>query len=420
MRFGIFSYNFHPEPTGIPAYNTGMARWLAGHGWEVVMHTGIPHYPWWRIHPDYAGRDFHRGRANEVLDGVEVRRVPHYIPSMPVTGGKRIRLDASWILSTCLDCLRIRKRPDAIVMIAPPFLGGLLGVLLGVLWRCPVLYHVQDLQIDAALDLGMLPPRLGRVMLWCERLVLRHADQVTTISEAMRRRLEAKTRLPRPVALFPNWTDTTAIRPHQGANAYREQLGLGDDDVLVLYSGNLGRKQGLEFLLDAFAKLPADPKLHFLIAGDGAERQALEARARELGLIPRLRFMSLAPAERLSEFLGAGDVHCIPQRRAAADLVLPSKLTNILAAGRAFVATAEAHTDLGQVVAASGGGLLCAPEDATALAGQLGSLIADGAQRRRLGERGRAYAVEHLGIDRILMEYAQLVEKLVQERCGRP
>jgi colanic acid biosynthesis glycosyl transferase WcaI len=419
MKLRIFSYNFHPEPTGIPAYNTAMARWLAAHGWQVVMHTGIPHYPWWKIHPDYADRDFRMGRANERLHGVEVRRVPHYVPAPPVTGRKRIMLDATWILATMRDCLRVRARPDAVMMIAPPFLGGLLGVALGICWRCPVIYHVQDLQIDAALDLGMIPRRLGQFMLVIERLVLRRVDQVTAISEAMRRRLIAKAPMRRPVALFPNWTDIDEIRPQTGTNAYRDELGLGPSDVLVVYSGNLGRKQGLDVLLDAFALMPADQRVHFLIAGDGAERAGLVARARDLGLLPRLRFASLVPAERLSEFLGAGDVHCIPQRRAAADLVLPSKLTNILAAGRAFVATAASQTDLGRTVLASQAGLLCAPEDAPALAAQLTRLIHDEDLRRRLGAAGRHFAVRHLAIDRILGRFQRQVADLVHASACR-
>jgi colanic acid biosynthesis glycosyl transferase WcaI len=419
MRLGIFSYNFHPEPTGIPAYNTAMARWFVKQGWKIVMHTGIPHYPWWQVHPDYAKRNFRHGRAHEHFDGIEVRRVHHYVPTTPVTGRKRMQLDATWILSTLWDCLSVRHRPDAIIMIAPPFFGGLLGILLKYFWRCPVFYHVQDLQIDAALDLGMIRPSIGKMMLWVELLILRRVDQVTTISDAMRRRLTVKTSLKRPVVLFPNWTDTGAICPLQGPNRFREELGLGANDVLVVYSGNLGRKQALDVLLEAFSQMSPDPHVWFLIAGDGAEREALVILARQLGLMPRLRVMSLVPVDRLSEFLAAGDVHCIPQRRAAADLVLPSKLSNILAAGRAFVATADVHTDLGKVVTRSQAGLLCPPENAAALAAQLSRLVLDADLRQRLGTAGRTYAIQNLAIDQILGRFQRLVMARVRSSMSR-
>lgn len=404
MRLAIFSYNYHPEPTGIAVYTTGMARWLTAHGWDVVMHTGIPHYPWWRPHPAYADG---RGRV-ERIDGVEVRRVRHYIPTPPVSGLKRILLDASWLWSTFWDALRCRRRPDVLVLIAPPFLSALLGLVLGLIWRRPVIYHVQDLQVDAAVDLQMLPARLGRWLLWIERLLLRTMDRVTTISPAMKRRIEAKTRLRQPVALFPNWTDTSTIRPHRGPNRFRERWRIPPGETVVLYSGNLGTKQGLDVLLRAFAHLGPRDGLHFVIAGEGPERAGLERLAAQLGIGARVRFIPLAPVEDLAEFLSAADLHCVPQRRAAADLVLPSKLTNILAVGRPLVATAAADTDLARAVVAAGAGLVVPPEEPVALAEAILALCQDPARRAAMGEQARRYAERELSADAILGAFTRL------------
>jgi colanic acid biosynthesis glycosyl transferase WcaI len=419
MRLSIFSYNFAPEPTGIPAYNTSLAHWLVDKlRWEVVVHTGIPHYPWWRPHPDYAGKDFRRGRANEDMGGIEVRRVRHYVPTAPVTGAKRMLLDATWIWSTLWDSIRVRRRPDAILLVSPPFLGALLGIVLRAWWRVPVVYHVQDLQIDAALDLGMIPGWMARLLLRLERVLLRHVDLVTTISEAMRRRLAAKAETRRPIALVPNWADTEAMRPHQGDNAYRREWGFAADELVVLYSGNLGKKQGLEVLIEAFAQLPRQG-LRFVIAGEGPERHALEELARGCGLDARIRFVSLAPPERLAELLSAADIHCIPQRRAAADLVLPSKLLNIMAVARPVVATADPDTDLARTIDEAACGLVVEPEDAALLAGAIARLAASAELRQRCGEAARRHVVEHLGIDRILSGLCVRLGELRQERASR-
>ncbi|MFW5753026.1 MAG: N-6 DNA methylase, partial [Planctomycetota bacterium] len=169
-RFLLCSYNYEPEPTGIGAYTTTMARYLhLAHGWDVQVFTGIPHYPWWHVHPDYASRDFRRGRADETLGGVTVHRLPHFVPDGPPGGLARIRLDLSWLIALALRLARERRRPDYCFFVAPPFLAGVLARALARWWRVPVQYHVQDLQVDAAADLGMLPRPLCAAMLAIER-----------------------------------------------------------------------------------------------------------------------------------------------------------------------------------------------------------------------------------------------------------
>jgi colanic acid biosynthesis glycosyl transferase WcaI len=412
MRLSLYSYNYAPEPTGIPYYNTEMCAWLARHlGWAVTAHTGVPHYPWWQVPEAYAERDYRGGRGDEVIDAVKVERVWHYVPTAPVGGLKRMRLDASWLWRTFLRSLGARRRPHAIVLIAPPFLSAALGVWLQLRFKAPVIYHVQDLQIDAAIELGMLPPWLSGTLLWLERRLLARMDLVTTVSHGMRRRLLEKLPAKRRVRMFPNWADLSSIRPHAGANRFRREWGIDEDQVVVLYSGNLGRKQGVEVLLAAVARMRQPVWL--MIAGEGAERAEIERTARDLGL-PRVRFLPLAPRELLAEFLSAADLHCIPQRRAAAGLVMPSKLLNIMAVARAVVVTADPGTDLAMVVQAAGCGEVVEPESPEALAAALAVLSGDRHRRAAQGANGRRYVERHLGIDAVVGGFAQRLEKLVK------
>jgi colanic acid biosynthesis glycosyl transferase WcaI len=411
FRFALLSHNYHPEPTGIPAFNTAMAEWLvANQGWEVTVFTGIPHYPWWKVPAEYQVRDYRQGRGDEVIHGVSVRRVRHFVPTPPPTGLGRMRLDASWLLRTAWRILNDPHGHDVVMVVAPPFLSGFLGLLARWKWNCPVVYHVQDLQVDAARELGMLPRRLLPLLGWLERVQLRHVDLVTTISHGMLRRIKAKTRTRIPPELVPNWADCANMVPSTGTNGYRSEWGVGPDTIVVAYSGNLGRKQGLEHLISAFAHLRELANVLFVIAGEGAERAALEKMAADQKA--PVRFLGLAPVERLSEFITAADIHCVPQLRAAAGLVMPSKLMNLLALARPVVVTADPGTDLAIAVTEGNCGLVVPPEDPPSLATALRTLIRDPLRCAQMGRNGREYAMRTFDISSILGLFSQRIRTL--------
>ena len=126
-----------------------------------------------------------------------------------------------------------------------------------------------------------------------------------------------------------------------------------------------------------------------------------------------LRFLPVQPLEKLPEMLASGDIHLVAQRREAADLVMPSKLTNILAAGRPCVATTEPGTALADVVQGHETGLVVPPENPVALAEAITVLAADAALRTRFGSNARAYAEKHLDRDVILSRFEQQLNDLV-------
>jgi colanic acid biosynthesis glycosyl transferase WcaI len=221
-------------------------------------------------------------------------------------------------------------------------------------------------------------------------------------------RAQAKGVDPARLVSFPNWVDISAIQPLAGPSPYRAELGIAPDAVVALYSGNMGGKQGLEVLADAARLLQDAPQVQFVLCGNGAGRADLVARCQGLA---NVRFLDLQPMERLGDLLGLADVHLLPQRADAADLVMPSKLTGMLASGRAVVATAHPDTELGRVVAQHCG-LVVPPEDAAALAGAIRTLAAHPAERTRMGLAGRMYAEKELSRDTILARFeSHLLDK---------
>ena len=278
----------------------------------------------------------------------------------------------------------------------------------------PLIFHVQDLQLDAARELAIIrQPVLFALLERLERFLFTRAQAVTTISRAMAARIRDKGTPPERLHLLPNWADLEDITPGSRRNALRRELGL-NAEIMVLYAGNMGEKQGLEVILDAAAITRYNQTIRYVLVGEGAARQRLMDRAQRLAL-ETVSFWPLQARDRFPLLLNAADIHLVVQKGQASDLVMPSKLGNILAAGRPFIATARPETELGRVTTESQAGLLTPPEDAGALAQAIVHLAQDESARRKMGRKARQFAEARLGRDRIMAAWERLLYGLVNQ-----
>jgi colanic acid biosynthesis glycosyl transferase WcaI len=269
--------------------------------------------------------------------------------------------------------------------------------------------HVQDFEVDMAFEMGLLRWRwLQRLAFGLERFLMRRFDRVSTISASMKERLLQKGVAPERIRDFPNWADVDAIYPLSGPNDLRAALGFSSQDVVVLYSGNMGQKQGLELLIEAARRLETtgSDAVRFVLCGDGAAKTGLQRAAVGLG---NLMWLPLQPLAQLNALLNLADVHLLPQRADAADLVMPSKLTNMLASGRPVIATAHPGTEVYRAVEAHG--LVTPPGDLDAFVAAIQTLADQPERRRALGAAARRYAEQHLSKEAILRRFeADLLE----------
>ena len=416
MKVLLYGLNYAPEPVGIGKYSGELAIWLAARGHEVRVITAPPYFPEWRAR----GNRYRRERQA----GVDVWRCPLWVPRRP-SGLTRLLHLASFALSS-LPVLLVQRgwRPDVVITVAPAFFCAPGALLLGRLCgrRTRSWLHIQDFELDAAFELGLLKGQLlrGLAERW-ERSTLRGFDRVSTISGAMVQRAVAKGVAPQRAGLLPNWVDLAAIQPQgpelRAANPYRHELAIPENALALLYSGSMNKKQGLELLVAAIGHLADVPNLVWLLAGEGPSKAELAAT---VGGMANVRMLPLQPAERLNDWLNLADVHLLPQKAGAADLVLPSKLLGILASGRPVVASSPAESELGQL--AEQAGLRVEPEAARGFAAAVRQLVGDGALRARLGGQARQLAEQRYGREAVLGQLERELEELTgeQQRRSRP
>jgi colanic acid biosynthesis glycosyl transferase WcaI len=402
MRILVYGISFSPELTGVGKYTGEMVAWLAARGHDVRVVTAPPYYPDWRVGDGYSPYKYRRELlCFDERSAVWAQRCPIWVPGKP-SGKKRLLHLGSFALSSSPVAMgNLMWRPNVVLTVEPTLAVAPIALLLARLSGAKSWLHVQDFEVDAAFDMGLLGAGwLKNLAMWWERAVLRRFDRVSTISDRMMKRLGEKGVGDEARVLFPNWADTHGIRPLGVPSAFRRELGLAQDAVVVLYSGNLGEKQGLEVLVEAAGHTISEKDIVWVMAGAGSARARLEALSSGLS---NVRWLPLQPLERLNDLLNLADIHVLPQRADAADLVMPSKLTGMLASGRATVATAAEGTQVGQVMDECG--VRVPPGDARALAHAVSRLAHDEARRQSLGAKARDYAERYLECDRIMTRF---------------
>jgi colanic acid biosynthesis glycosyl transferase WcaI len=407
MKILLYSANFAPEPVGIGKYSGEMAAWLADKGHSVRVVCAPPYYPDWKVHSDF--RSLRRWR--ETWSNVDVWRAPLWVPCRPDGLSRIVHLSSFALCSFPLMLRQVLWQPDVVLTVAPALVCAPTGHLVAWLSGAKSWLHIQDFEVDVAFQMGLLRgKRLQAVVSKMERWLYRRFDVLSSISGAMVRRLQGRAGEGCRAELLPNWVDMAHVTPLKDASPYRAELGIGADTKVALFSGTLGSKQGLMVVPEAAQLLLHRKDILFIVCGDGALKTQLQEAAQQL---PNLLLLPLQPFERLGDLLGLADMHLLPQSPLAEDLVLPSKLSGMLASGRPVIATCHQGTEIAQVVAECG--LLVKPGDSHALAMAIEQLADDDAGRAQMGGAGRRYAEAHLSRESVLMRLDAQLSRLITE-----
>jgi colanic acid biosynthesis glycosyl transferase WcaI len=270
----------------------------------------------------------------------------------------------------------------------------------------------QDILPDAAVHVGLMSnPKLIKAFENLERFAYRHAHKISVIADGFTQNLLGKAVDPQKIVEIPNWVDVNFIKPlPQFNNAFRLAHNL-EGKFVVLYSGNIALTQPLETLIDAAVQLQDYPDIAIVIVGKEQALVHLEQYRQSQGAHNVLLCL-FQPREQLPDMLAAADVGMVMQKSNVISFNMPSKIQVLLASGRAIIASVPASGTAARAIAASGGGIVTPPEDASALTQAILTLYQNPDQVKTLGEKGRAYAEQHYSFERALDSYEKLFAEL--------
>ncbi|HWY32842.1 MAG TPA: glycosyltransferase family 4 protein [Candidatus Acidoferrum sp.] len=408
MKILVSSINFFPDHSGIALYSTDLAVYFAEQGHDVSMVTGFPYYPKWEKRPEDRKRLF----QSDQYKGVKILRGYLYVPKR-VTTVKRILHELSFVFFALINFFRA-GRQDCIVILSPPLLLGLVGVVFKWLWGAQLVFHIQDLQPDAALSLGMVKPGLLiRTLQRIELFIYKHSSWVATITRGMRERLLDKGVPAEKLALYYNWINVEEASSRHSPGRFLARHSDLVGKFIVAYAGNLGIKQGVDVLVEAAELLQNDPRFQLLIIGEGADRPRLMkiAEAKRLRNLTFLPF--LTPSEYI-DMLCDVQVSFVAQKEKTGNVFFPSKLLGIMAMSKPLLISADLESELATTVGNGNFGLVVAAGDAKGVAGGIRRLESDSELCGRLGQQGRK-AVEFWDRKIVLGDFL----KRINESSGR-
>ena len=403
LRLVVLCPHFAPDlaPTGVVM--TRIVTELAARGHELHVVTSLP---WYRNHAIEQGWGGRLWRTEKTEWGSIIR--VHPFPGKSKSNLLRRALGfvafsyAVGIRSVHADGLPFKV--DGVLAMSPPLTLGLTGWCTKIIRRAPLVFNIQDVFPDAAIQTGAISnKKIIAAAKWLERVSYQRSDAVVLLSQDLRTNIANKidAKLHHRLHVIPNFVDTVAITPQDRMTNYRSELGIGDQ-LVVMYAGNVGFSQSLNLVVEAAAKFP---EVAFVVNGDGAARKKLQEDCAELA---NVYFGDYQPIERLSEVLATGDIHLVPLRTGLAAVSVPSKSYSILAAGRPMLAAIDLNTEIPNMLQQSGAGIAVEPDNAPAFIEALGRLVNNRDQLSEMGANGRKWVETHASPASVAARYEEI------------
>jgi glycosyltransferase involved in cell wall biosynthesis len=406
----LYVSQYFPPEMGAPAARVSeLSRHWVRAGHEITVLTGFPNHPDGVIKPEYRSR-FRRITFREIVDGIHVVRT-WLLPCPNRKSYERILNYSSFCLSAGLRGFFL-DRPNVVIATSPQLLVGLSGWWIAKIKRVPFVLEVRDLWPESLVAVGVGDPNslLSRVLGRIAAFLYRQADHIVVVTPAFREHLIKNWRVPEEkISIVQNGVETKLFSPGDGSTLLRDLNAEGK--FVASYIGTLGLAHGLQTLLEAAETLQRiEPNVLFLLLGEGADRERIQALAKSRQL-ENIRFVPQQPREKIPAYIAASDVCLVLLKKSDVfETVIPTKMLEFMSCGRPVILGVNGQAR--EILEQSRSGLYVEPENSGALCEAIRQLQQQGALRGSMGRKGREYVVKNLSRERTAWDYLEVLNWL--------
>lgn len=402
MRILFFTHYYPPEVNAPASRTSEHCREWARLGHDATVVTCVPNHPSGKIYRGYSNKLYQA----EMLDGVRVVRLWTFVAANERFLMRTLNFLVFMIAATF--ALPFLPKTDVIVTTSPQFFCGLIGLSARVLKRSPWVLEIRDLWPESIVTVGAMKKGAAiRLLEAIEAFAYRQADQIVSVTDSFVPHIEARGGAGK-VAVIKNGVDLSLFGSAPNGDEIKRRFNL-EGRFVAAYVGTHGMAHGLDTVLDAAALLKNDPRIGFLLVGDGAERHRLQDRAERMRL-DNIRIIGQLPKSDMPAVWAATDVSLILLRKSDAfKKVIPSKMFEAMAMKRPIVLGVEGEAK--ELLENARAGVAIPPESAEDLAAAVSKLAGDQELSVSLGNQGLAIVREHFDRAKLAQRYLDLLQK---------
>lgn len=404
MKIIIYSMNFYPEMVGIGKYSGELSESLIVSGHKVRVICANSYFPEWEVKKNKY--------SIEKKGETKIFRCPLWVPKNPNTFKRIIHILSFAITSFPIIISQIVWKPNLIINIVPSIFTSPGALFLSFLCgnKTKSWLHIQDFELDIAFKLNFIKGKIfHKILVNFELLIFKGFNKISSISRSMTYKLKYKGIEPEKIFLMPNWIDIKEkVAPKSNIkNPFRKIFNIKDNQVVVMYSGSFNQKQGIDILIESIKNLINVREITWILAGEGPSKKLIE---KQLSCFDNIIISPLQPTEKLNTWLSLADIHILPQKKGAENLVMPSKLIGMLASGKAIVGNSSSNTEMAEIIEKVG--IRCEPGSAKELSDAIYKLVKNKNLREDLGSNGPKIAFDNFDKNSILKRFDQEIKKM--------
>lgn len=427
MKILFFSHYYTPEGNAPATRVSALCeRWVkAGH--DVTVVTCPPNVPNGVVYDGYANK-----RTSEVVNGVKVERVKLYIAANK-GAIRRMFNFVSYFMKSLIAALRLPKA-DVVIATSPQIFCGYAGVWYKRLRRVPLIVEIRDIWPES---MGAVGANIPKIAYWVleriEKSMYQKCDRLITVGEGYFNRLAEKGVSKEKMSIVMNGTDLAVYSPREKNFELLKQFGL-EGKFIVSYIGTVGMACGLEVVLDAAEKLSSEfrvlssefdsadnPKpeirnmkpIVFVIVGDGAYREKLEAEAKTRSLA-NVVFTGRQPKSSMPDWISSSDANLVHLKKTELfTTVMPSKIFESAGCKRPIIIGVDGFAK--KLVMDAQAGLDMTPESADSLVECVEKLATDTELCKVLGENAYNNIAKVHNRDKQAEDYIEVLKGIVKK-----